>query len=529
MRRKILLIALIVILTGIFPAAAGPDSQPRTQELAQQFVIPGLDGEVTVRFDAFGIPQVYATTSHDLVMAQGFLHAADRWWQMDWFRRIGLGRLAEIGGSSLIDYDIYMRTLGITQNAQNDLDHMAPEVLALLQAYADGVNAWIAAKAPRDLAVEYVLLNQLRAVGGVDPITEIEPWTPLHSAVWLHVLAEGLSGNPYEELVRYRLVKTYGADALPLYAPGYDYAGQPLITAPGGAPEKSGLIPWFTPIPPTPFPRFAEKGGSTPPDETESPLSTKTAQVKLISTPRLFSGAGLGSNNWVVSGSRTASGLPLLANDPHLSIMMPSIWYEIGLHCAPISPECPYHLSGFGFPGTPLIAIGHNDSIAWGTTNVGTDIRDLYVLEINPDNPAQYRYEGEWLDMEKITETISPWDGDPVQIDVWTTRFGPVVTDLFESPVPVALRSAAADANRNFEGFWRLSQAHNWDDFQAALSLIDMLGQNFVYADVDGNIGYMMTGRVPIRAAGHDGSLPVDGTTSAFEWQGYVDPALNPR
>jgi penicillin amidase len=499
-------IVLIVIGSTLLPVSAAPEVQPRAQADAQEFTIPGLDGEVTVRFDAYGIPQVYATTAHDLVIAQGFLHASDRWWQMDWFRRIGLGRLSEIGGSSLRDYDVYMLTLGVADHAQNDLDAMPPDALALLQAYADGVNAWLAGKEPRDLAVEYVLLNQLRAAGGADPISEVEPWTPLHSAIWLHVLAEGLAANPHQELLRYRVVKQYGVDALPIYLPGYDYSGQPIITAPGGS------------ISLRPSNESDRYGGALLAAPALPPLKGA------VSFP-----AGFGSNNWVVSGSRTASGLPLLANDPHLSIMMPSIWYEIGLHCAPVSANCSYHLSGFGFPGTPLIAIGHNDRIAWGATNVGNDTQDLYWLRLNPDNPAQYWYEGAWVDMEKEVVTIAPWDAAPEQMTIWQTRFGPVVTDLFESDEPVALRSAAADANRNFEGFWRLSQAQNWDDFQTALTLIDLLGQNFVYADVDGNIGYMMTGRVPIRAPGHDGSLPVDGTTGDFDWQGYVDPALNPR
>lgn len=495
MRREMVIMLMVCVVVSSTAYAAPPPTE------TTQYIVPGLDHSVTIYFDELGVPNVYAATAHDLVMAQGYIHAADRWWQMEWFRHVGLGRLAEIGGSAVVEYDMYTRTLGLVQNAQNDLDHLSPDVRALLDAYSAGVNAWLAGKTPGQAAAEYTLLNQLRAASGAEPVTTIEPWTPLHSVLWLHTLATELGTNPTEELIRYQIADQLGAAAVPLYMPGYQYTAQPLITEPG----------W------TPTPRALSVGDALFPP----------AALSLGVAPGFP--PGLGSNNWVVSGSRTASGKPLLANDPHLGIMMPSIWYEIGLHCAPVGPDCPYTASGFSFPGTPLITIGHNDRIAWGATNVGTDTQDLYVLEINPQQPDQYRYNGAWVDMDVRTETIRPWDADPVELRVQTTRFGPVVTDLLQSPVPVALRWSATDVNRDFEGFNRIVQAANWEEFQAGAAYIDLQGQNFVYADVDGHIGYVMTGRVPLRVTGHDGSMPVDGTSDTFEWLGYVDPAQNPR
>lgn len=498
-KRSLIFLMLVALLGSALPVGA--------QAPADHVIdVPGLDGEVTIRIDEWGVPHIYATTTHDLVLAQGFMHAADRWWQMEWFRHQGAGRLSEIAGEALVETDILLRTLGLVRHAQNDLDHAPPEVLDLLQAYADGVNAWLAGKAPGDVAVEYELLNILRVATGADAVTQIEPWTPLNSATWLHVMALALSGNATHELVRQQIVEEAGVEALPVLAPGYDYERHPLIMEPG----------WTAP---DGFPAVAG----------EFPAVDRVRALPGLENLALWRDVGLGSNNWVVSGDRTESGLPLLANDPHLSIMMPSIWYEVGLHCVELSDACPYDVAGFSFAGAPLVVIGHNQHIGWGVTNVGTDVQDLYMLEINPANPLQYRYEGAWRDMEVITETITPWNGPPVEHEIRLTHFGPVVSDVFDAPVPVALRWASAEPNRNFESLLLLNKATNWEEFQAAVARFDLAAQNFVYADTANNIGYVMSGRVPVRVDGHDGTLPVDGTTAAYEWRGFVDPMDNPR
>ena len=498
------LLSLLVAPWSALAQPTAPMSRATWPQQGEEIALAGLDGPVTVVYDEWGVPNIYATTAHDLVMAQGYVQAANRWWQMEWFRHQGLGRLSEIGGSALVKTDVFLRTLGLARNAQNDLDNMDAETLALLQAYADGVNAWLGDRAPEDVAMEYGVLNQLRGAAGVDPITEIEPWQPLHSAVWLQVMALGLNGNMEEELIRMKIAAQAGPEALPLLVPPYDYEHMPLITEPGQAVPAAEM----SAAPQVDFSLVALPG---------------------LENVAMMKAQGLGSNNWVVSGARTESGMPLLANDPHLGIQMPSIWYEMGLHCVEITEECPYDESGFTFASTPFVIIGHNAHIAWGLTNVGTDVQDLYLLEVNPDNPLQYRYEGEWRDMEVVTETITPWDGEPVDVPVRLTHFGPVVNDLFGVEQPMALRWGAAEPNRNFLTFALLGSASNWDEFQEAVSYFDLAAQNFVYADRDGNIGYIMSGRVPIRTEGHDGSMPVDGTTSKYEWQGFVDPMENPR
>lgn len=498
----LLLAALLV--SPLAALATGEDmAGGQAAQAGEVFDLPGLDGEVSVRYDPMGVPHIYATTPHDLVMTQGFVHAADRWWQMEWFRHQGAGRLSEIMGSSLVGTDKYLRTFGLPRNAQNDLDNMPDDIREALEAYSAGVNAWLAGKEPADVAVEYTFLNQLRTAQGSEPLAAIEPWTPFNSMTWLHVMSLGLSGSYGSELLRLELSQEYDAAMAELLTPGYDYATMPLILEPGREPA-------------------AETMRAVPEIVTPATLPGLESVAALRDV-------SLGSNNWVVSGDLTESGLPLLANDPHLSIQMPSIWYEVGLHCAPVSEECPYDVYGFSFAGTPYIIIGHNQQIGWGVTNVGTDVQDLYALELNPDNPLQYKVDGAWEDMTVLTETITPSDGDPVTFDVHMTRFGPVVSDVIGADQPLALRWVAAEPNRDFRAFLLLNKAQNWDEFQEAISYFDMPAQNFVYADREGNIGYITSGRIPMRAEGHNPDMPADGTTAAFEWQGYVDPYDNPR
>ncbi len=502
-----IVMALLAAPWGALASApASPAAFPQ-QEGGAPITLDGLDGPVSVTYDEWGVPNIYATTPHDLMMMQGYVQAANRWWQMEWVRHLGQGRLSEIAGSSLVQTDVFLHTMGLARHAQNDLDNASPETLEALEAFSEGVNAWLADRAPEDVAMEYAVLNQLRVGAGAEPLTSIEPWRPLDSASWLHVMALGLSGGMHYELLREQVVAQAGAEALPLLVPMYDYDHMPIITEPEGRVQSAVS---------------AVRAQSEP------------AFVTLADLPGLemlaqWEVEGIGSNNWVVSGERTESGRPLLANDPHLGIQMPSIWFEIGLHCVDVSAACPYDESGFAFPSTPFVIIGHNRDIAWGLTNVGTDVQDLYRLEVNPENPLQYRYEGEWRDMDVITETVTPWDGEPVNVPIRMTHFGPVINEVVGVGEPLALRWVAAEPNRNFRTFRLLASASNWDEFQEAVSYFDLAAQNFVYADRDGHIGYIMSGRVPLRVEGHDGSMLVDGTTADYEWQGFADPMDNPR
>ena len=261
-------------------------------------------------------------------------------------------------------------------------------------------------------------------------------------------------------------------------------------------------------------------------------ISNQAIGLEALLGPR---GAGIGSNSWAISGELTNTGEPLLANDTHLGVQMPSIWYEIGLHCAPQGEKCPYNVTGFSFVGDPGVVIGHNDRIAWGLTNVGPDVQDLYIERINPDNPNQYEVNGDWVDMELINETVQVAGGDPVELTVRYTRHGPIISETYGSlegftetagiELPpryaIALRWTALEETQTFPAIWQMNQAGNWDEFRQAARMFDVPSQNFLYADVDGNIGYQTPGKIPIRANG-DGTLPVPGWTDEYEWQGYI-------
>jgi penicillin amidase len=244
-------------------------------------------------------------------------------------------------------------------------------------------------------------------------------------------------------------------------------------------------------------------------------------------------GEGIGSNSWVVDGAHSETGKPLLANDPHLSIQMPSIWYEIGLHCQPVSDACPYDVRGYALAAFPGVVLGHNDHIAWGFTNVGPDVNDLYEIKVNPDNPLQYQWDGEWRDMTTHEETINFGNGKPaVSIVVRETHLGPIINDNsigddgqlsgFNNENPLAYRWTALDPSQTLRAIFLLDSATNWEEFRTAASYFNVPSQTLLYADTEGNLGLHIPGTIPVRAAGQDGLLPVDGSTSKYEWKGYV-------
>jgi penicillin amidase len=501
---------IIAILGGfiVYQAANGPLPQH-----SGTISLAGLDGEVTIIRDTWGIPHIYASTVHDLRFAQGYVQAQDRWWQMEFSRHTGHGSLQELTGQtdSLMGTDVFIRTVGWTRAAQNDLDNLPPEAVAELQAFSDGVNAYIIPRSANDLAFEYRVLG----LTGVN--IPIAPWTPIDTLVWTKVMSWDLGGNRGNELFRSELNAALGEEMVANFLPDFGYGTKPTIIWPEEIPESGTFAP-------------------APESDTSGIQGYTTLFAGNVSPDRAFlfgGGDGIGSNNWVVSGEHTASGMPLLANDPHLSIQNPSIWYEIGLHCQPISDGCPYDVRGFTFPASPFVVIGHNARIAWGVTNVGWDTQDLYRMEINPDNPLQYRWNGEWRDMEVVEEEIKFGDGGSRTIQVRVTHLGPIINDNriddatgeilgFNNEDPLAFRWAAYEPGTIVQSLILLNKAGNWDEFREALRYWDTPSQNVIYADVDGNIGYQTPSNVPIRAAGHTGKLPVDGTTDEFEWKGYV-------
>lgn len=497
-----LLSAFLLLVLLPFTALAGTTSPSSGSAVLQMgedsFEVAGLDGEVTIQFDEFAVPHIYATTTHDLVFAQGFVHAANRWWQMEWFRHQGAGRLSELMGDTLVGTDTFLRTLGLKRNAERELATMDDETRAILENYADGVNAWIEGKAPGDLAVEYNFVSLL--AGEVT----IEPWTPIDSLLWVQsMMFDQERGDLSFELTKGAITEQAGPLGALVLVPPYPYDAFPIITEPGFTPPTSA-VPAFAGVPSVPAIR------------------------EMASLPTAFLIEGVGSNSWVVSGELTDTGKPYLANDPHIGIQNPAIWYQNGLHCVEVSEACAYDLYGYSFAGVPLIVIGHNQNIGWGLTNSGLDTMDIYTLEINPGNPLQYSYNGEFVDMEVIEEEILVAGGEPVTVPVRLTRFGPVINELVGFEQPLAVRWNVAEEVSAYNVFAQLGKAANWDEFQAAVEQFP-IGQNFIYADVEGNIGLIAGGLVPIRAEGHDGSLPMPGVDSTFEWQGFMDGSELPR
>ncbi len=516
----VLLLIVVVVVVGGFVLYNDTTRGPLPQT-SGEINVTGLTDRVEVVRDSYGVPHIYASNTHDLFFAQGYTQAQDRWWQMEFARHIGRGTIQELTGANddLMGTDVFIQTLGWLRAAEQETAALDDETRTFLQAFVDGVNAYISSRPKEHLAMEYRLLS----VTGVN--IDVQPWTIVDSLVWGKVMAWDLTGGHHaRELIRQDLIEQFGVDMLADYAPPYPFDEHVTIVFPEDLPiSESSLaaLPTFSP---------ATAG---------TPVSLRLAGG--LDAASMVTDTGIGSNNWVATGDMTASGTALLANDPHLGIQMPSIWYEIGLHCQPVSEACPFDVTGFTFPEFGGIVTGHNARIAWGVTNVGADVQDLYQIRVNPDNPLQYEYDGEWRDMTVHEAVVNFGDGgEPVRFQVRETHFGPIINDNdidpetgeltgFNNVDPVALRWTAFEPTTLGRALFALARAQNWEEFRTGLSYFDVPAQNFVYADVDGNIGYQTPGRMPIRAAGHDGLTPVPGWTSEFEWQGYIPFDSMPR
>ena len=500
----ILVILLPYNLTRSFPQTEG------------EIQLPGLDAQVVVYRDTFGVPHIYASNQADLFFAQGYVHAQDRFWQMDFWRHIGAGRLSELFGDSQLETDQVLRTLGFTRTAKEEFDSYDPTSKAILESYARGVNAYLADHQGADLSLEYLVLKM------INPDYQPEPWEPIHTLTWGKVMAWDLGGNMDGEIEKAILLNEVSPD------------------------RAADLIPPYPADKPVIVPNYL---ASSEPDtkavkNTQGKVDLAILTRSLTAISREFKaldnligpgGIGIGSNSWAISGDLTDTGMPYLANDPHLGAQMPAIWYEVGLHCREKSPDCPFELTGFSFAGVPGVIIGHNDRIAWGFTNTGPDVQDLYIERINPENPNQYEVNGEWVDMQLVEDTIQVAGGEAVGITVRYTRHGPVISDTtyfgddfrdrigVELPdqYAIALRWTALEPNFLFRAIWQFNQATNWQEFRKGAQDFAAPAQNLLYADVEGNIGYQMPGQIPIRASG-DGSLPVPGWTDDYEWRNFI-------
>jgi len=526
----IVVIALIAGAGGAFylksylPNIVAPKSFP---QIEGELKIAGLDGPVDIYRDKMGIPHIYATTTHDLFFAQGYVQAQDRFWQMDFWRHTGSGRLSEMFGKGQVETDMFLRTLGWRQVAEQEYAMLNPEAKAIADSFSAGVNAYIKDRSPVELSLEYSILT-----GVLNPSYKIEPWTPINSLTWGKAMAWDLGGNMDDEIERAILLKTLTPEQLAELYPPYP-ADYPVIVPTIGE-NVSGVE--------------SQKSNVSSSDLQLSTLDLQPVADKLTLLEGAIgqTGPDIGSNSWVISGKLTTSGKPLLANDMHLAIQMPSIWYENSLHCQPKSDACPFDVTGFSFPGVPGVIAGHNDRIAWGFTNLAPDVEDLFIEKVNPANPNQYEVDGKWVDFETRKETINVGGGDPVEITVRISRHGPVISDTYGSlkdqvdpkdpeatpfkdksgvDLPenyvIALSWTALTPNSPFEAVWGFDKAQNWEEFRAAARMWTVPAQNLIYADVDGNIGYQTPGTIPIRKKG-DGTLPVPGWTGEYDWTGFI-------
>jgi penicillin G amidase len=484
--------------------------------------VSGITAAVTVYRDEAGIPQLVAETDHDLFFAQGYVHAQDRFWEMDFRRHVTSGRVAELFGESQVATDAFVRTLDWRGIAEQEYELLDAASRAYYDAYAEGVNAYLAERGGPDLSLEYAVL------GLQNPGYSPEPWTPVDSIAWLKAMAWDLRSNLGDEIDRALLATTLPAEEVARLHPGFAWDAKPTIVdgVVGAAPAATAAEPLPTSAP-----------GAAEPDTTAYAAPLASLHALLDGLPELLGpeGGDLGSNSWVVSGALTESGMPLLANDPHLGPTMPSVWVQMGLHCAELREGCSFDVAGYTFSGMPGVIIGHNERIAWGLTNLGPDVADLYLERIDGDT---YEFDGAMVPLTLREETIEVAGDDPVTITVRSTARGPLVTDIgtdFEavangypatSGAPdgdygVSLQWTALTPGTTAQSIFAMNRSRDWNGFRQAAALFDVPAQNLVYADVDGNIGYQTPGAIPVRKAG-DGTVPLAGWTSANGWAGTV-------
>ncbi len=518
------LVVVVVAVRWSFPDTDG------------EIAVPGLDTEVTVLRDGAGIPQVYADTSHDLFYAQGYVQAQDRFFEMDVRRHTTAGRLSEMFGESTLEVDKTIRTMGWRRVAERELSLLSPATKGYLQAYSDGVNAYLGEHTPSSMSLEYTLLG----LTGLD--YRVEDWSPADSVAWLKAMAWDLRGNMEDEITRGLLSGSRTPEEIATLFPPYPYGRHRPIVGQGAVVD--GV-----------FEQEATTGGTRRP--ARPPLGPRALRALgsvdrvMDGLPQLVGGRsagadGIGSNAWVVDGAHSTTGQPILANDPHLGVSVPGVWYQMGLHCTRLTPECPFDVSGFTFSGMPGVVIGHNQQVAWGFTNLGPDVLDLYLEKVDG---RRYLYDRRMRPLRMHDEEITVLGRDePFRFTVRSTRHGPLLSDVdprlstvgANSPAgrsapdrgngyAVAIAWTALSPARTMDALFGFDRARSWQEFRAAAEDFAVPSQNMVYADRDGNIGYQAPGRIPIRKSGNTGDYPALGWLPADDWTGdYVPYAALP-
>ncbi|MGA2984907.1 MAG: penicillin acylase family protein [Terriglobia bacterium] len=440
---------------------------------------PGLPARVEVLRDIHGVPHIRAQSVADALFAQGYVTAQDRLWQLDLSRRNAEGELSEIFGDRTLRLDIESRTLGFPQVAERALAELSPDERRLLDSYTRGVNAFI--ESHRDRPPLEFLMMRYRP----------QPWRAIDSVAVTLNLAAALSQSWKTDLMREHIAAKLGKDLFSDVFPDHSALDVPVADAPTPAHQGPKTV-------------GAYLGNEAFADD----LLAEAYFSSTMETP-----GGVGSNNWVVNGSHTKSGKPLLANDPHLAHSIPSVWYMIHLKAPGLN------VTGVSLPGLPFVIIGHNEHIAWGMTNTGPDVQDLYVESFNFRDSRKYLHNGQWVDADVRDESIKVRNQRDYRFTVMATRHGPIISH--DGDRDLALQWTLLIPHAVRIPFLRINQAGNWQEFTAALRDFNVPMQNCIYADAEGNIGYYAAGLVPIRNQG-DGSVPVPGSTDDYDWAGFI-------
>ncbi|MBD8870696.1 penicillin acylase family protein [Nocardioides donggukensis] len=509
-------LVLVLVAASVTAVVVVRRSMPQT---SGEQTLAGLDAEVQVLRDENGIAQIYADSTDDLMRAQGYVHAQDRFFEMDVRRHITAGRMAELFGEPALETDKFVRTMGWRRVAEQELALLESDTRAAMEAYSEGVNAYLGERSLSQLSLEYTVLG----LTGLE--YEPEEWTPVDSLAWLKAMAWDLRGNMEDEIARVLLAVNHPEQDVAALYPGYPYDRHAPIVRRGAVvdgrfePDASGP---------------GSRNPARPAYGAEVVEALEGLQRGLERMPELVGrGSGIGSNSWVVGPEHSATGQPLLANDPHLGTSLPGIWYQVGLHCTTVSAECPYDVSGFSFSGVPGVVIGHNQDIAWGFTNLGPDVTDLFLERVED---GKWLYDDRYRPLKVRTETIEVRDGEDFELTIRETDHGPLLSDVSaelstvganaevtKAPdrgngFAVALRWTALDPAPTADAILALNRAGDWDEFRAAAADFSVPAQNLVYADREGHIGYQAPGRVPIRKSGNDGTVPSAGWLPENDW-----------
>lgn len=520
---------VLVLALGVLTSGAIATVRKSFPETSARLMVSGLKGQVEVLRDSYGVPHIYADNPEDLFAAQGYVHAQDRFFEMDFRRHLAAGRLSELFGSSQFETDAYIRTLGWRRVAQQELGLLAPSTRRYLDAYAAGVNAYLGGRTAADLSLEYSVLRLqgLRYTPAA--------WTAVDSVAWLKVMAWDLASNHAQEAERAIITGKLGAgragNLFPRYPLEDDFA--PIVRR-GDVVGKT-FDPTASRSSARPLP-----GGVSDDQLRKASSALQSAAEISRAIPRTLGSveAETGSNSWAVAGSRTESGRAILSNDPHLATSIPSPLAQVGLHCRVLSEACPFDVAGFSMTSLPGVVIGKNNKIAWGLSTSYVDVQDLYLEDVRGDTVR----DGEsYVPLQVITEEIHVRGEDqPRIIRVRSSRHGPLLSDVDQqlqqvsasrSPTTaqygVALSWTGLRPGRSMDALLAIDQAQNFAEFRGAAALLSAPSQNLIYADTDGNIGYQLSGTAPLRRKGN-GMKPSPGWDPDYDWNGGIPFAKLP-